>query len=110
MIAIDQDTGLTVTGIDALKCRIKRVLTTQVTSRIKRRTFGNRAIDRLGNNQNPAEAMIIQNLSIDALTNEQNGLTGLTVSQCQAVATATGFAVAVVGSWQGAPLTTSVSL
>ncbi|MDW6016773.1 phage baseplate protein [Vibrio plantisponsor] len=110
MIAIDQDNGLTVTGISALKCRIKRVLTTQVTSRIKRRTFGNRAVDRLGNNQNPAEAMIIQNLSIDALTNEQNGLTGLTVSQCQAVATATGFAVAVVGSWQGEPLTTSVSL
>ena len=110
MIAIDQDTGLTVTGIDALKCRIKRVLTTQVTSRIKRRTFGNRAVDRLGNNQNPAEAMIIQNLSIDALTNEQNGLTGLTVSQCQAVETATGFAVAVIGSWQGEPLTTSVSL
>ncbi len=110
MIAIDQDTGLTVTGIDALKCRIKRVLTTQVTSRIKRRTFGNRAVDRLGNNQKPAEAMIIQNLSIDALTNEQNGLIGLTISQCQAVETATGFAVAVVGSWQGEPLTTSVSL
>ncbi len=110
MIAIDQDTGLTVTGIDALKCRIKRVLTTQVTSRIKRRTFGNRAVDRLGKNQNPAEAMIIQNLSIDALTNEQNGLTGLTISQCQASTTATGFLVAVTGTWQGEPLTTSVSL
>ncbi|EKO4003690.1 phage baseplate protein [Vibrio fluvialis] len=110
MIAINQDTGLTVIGIDALTCRIKRVLTTQVTSRIKRRTFGNRAVDRLGKNQSPAEAMIIQNLSIEALTNEQNGLTGLTVSQCQAVATASGFAVAVVGSWQGEQVTTSVPL
>lgn len=110
MIAIDQDTGFTVTGIDALKCRIKRVLTTQVTSRIKRRTFGNRAVDRLGNNQNPAEAMIIQNLSIEALTDEQNGLAGLTVSQCQAVTSSTGFAVNVVGAWNGEPLTTSIPL
>ncbi|MDZ5515892.1 GPW/gp25 family protein [Vibrio fluvialis] len=110
MIAINQDTGLTVTGIDALTCRIKRVLTTQVTSRIKRRTFGNRAVDRLGNNQSPAEAMIIQNLSIEALSDDQNGLAGLAVSQCQAVATATGFAVAVVGTWQGEPLTMSVTL
>lgn len=82
----------------------------QVTSRIKRRTFGNRAVDRLGNNQNPAEAMIIQNLSIEALTDEQNGLTGLTVSQCQAVTSSTGFAVNVVGAWNGEPLTTSIPL
>ncbi|MBY7899931.1 phage baseplate protein [Vibrio fluvialis] len=110
MIAIDQNSGRTVTGIEALKCRVRRVLTTPITSRIKRRTFGNRAIDRLGYNQSPYEAMIVQNLSIEALTNERNQLLGLSVEQCLAMATPTGFSVSIVGQWQGEPLTMSVPL
>ncbi|PMJ90293.1 phage baseplate protein [Vibrio sp. 10N.261.55.A7] len=110
MIAIDQDTGLTVTGIKALSCRIKRVLTTKVGSRVKRRALGNRAVERLGKNQSPSEALIVQNLSIEALTNTNNQLEGLTVEQCLASSTSTGFVVKVVGKWQGEPLKMSVNL
>lgn len=110
MIAINQDTGKTVTGLSALSCRIKRVLTTQVGSRVKRRAFGNRAIDRLGKNQSNAEAMVIQNLSIEALTDEKNGLSGLTIDQCTAAASSAGFVVSIAGAWNGEPLATSIYL
>ncbi|EKO3598875.1 phage baseplate protein [Vibrio metschnikovii] len=110
ILAIDQETGRTLTGLDALSCRIKRVLTTQVGSRVKRRNIGNRAINRLGKNQNPSEALIVQNLSIEALTNANNQLAGLTVEQCQATPTASGFAVSVIGKWNGEAIRTSVTI
>ncbi|MBY7667265.1 MULTISPECIES: phage baseplate protein [Vibrio] len=110
MIAINQETGLTVTGLEALGCRVKRVLTTQVGSRIKRRTFGNRAIERLGKNQSPSEGMIVQNLSIAALTDANNQLVGLVIEQCQAIPTARGFLVTVVGKWNGESIRTSVTI
>ncbi|HDZ9327792.1 phage baseplate protein [Vibrio anguillarum] len=110
IVGIDQESGLTVTGLTALSCRIKRVLTTQVGSRVKRRALGNRAIERLGKNQSPSEALIVQNLSIEALTNPNNQLTGLTIEQCQATPTARGFVVSVVGKWNGEAIRTSVDV
>ncbi|WED23076.1 phage baseplate protein [Vibrio sp. JC009] len=110
MIGVDPDTGKTVTGLAALACRFQKILTTQVTSRIKRRGFGNRAVERLGKNQTPNEAMIVQNLSIEALTNPVNGVIDYEVKRCQAVMGTNGFKIRVHGQWQGQPFETSVML
>ncbi|MGD8109382.1 phage baseplate protein [Vibrio sp. TRT 17S01] len=110
MISVDPDTGRTVYGLAALACRFKRILTTQVSSRVKRREFGNRAVERIGKNQSPSEAMVIQNLSIEALTNPACGATDYVVTQCQAIAGDTGFLIKVSGDWQGKPFETSVKL
>lgn len=110
MMAIDQDTGFTVYGLDALSCRVKRVLSTKVGSRVKRRAVGNRAIDRLGKNQNPSEALIVQNLSIEALTNTHNQFDGLTIEQCIAKPNGAGFVVSIIGAWKGEPLKLSITV
>ena len=105
MIAIDPQTGRTVTGAKALSCRFQKILTTEVSSRVKRRKVGNRAVARLGKNQTPSEAMIVQNLTLEALSNPVNGLTDFKGIRCQATATARGFSVAVSGTWYGEQLT-----
>lgn len=110
MIGIDPKTGRTVTGYDALQCRFARILTTQVTSRVKRRNVGNRAVERLGKNQSPTEAMVVQNLTLEALANEANGLTDFQASRCTVTNGSKGFLVAVTGSWQGDTLTLSGEL
>lgn len=110
IVAVDQDTGRTVYGLDALACRFKRVLTTQMNERVKRRQFGNRALNRLGKNQTPHEAMIVQNLSIEALMNPHCGLPGVVIERCKATATDQGFQVKVWGSWQGQDIELSTNL
>ncbi|MGF1684817.1 phage baseplate protein [Photobacterium minamisatsumaniensis] len=104
MIGIDPQTGRTVNGTAALQCRFERVLTTSITSRAKRRTVGNRAIERLGNIQSPTEAMILQNLTLEALANPANGLTSFTAKLCRAESGKNGFYVRVSGEWNGKPL------
>ncbi|UIP28890.1 phage baseplate protein [Photobacterium sp. TLY01] len=105
MIGIDPKTGRTVTGLQALACRFERILTTQVSSRIKRRGVGNRAIAYLGKLQDPTTAMIVQNLTLEALASPVNGLQSFKASQCRAVPTGKGFRVEVTGHWQGQPFT-----
>ncbi|CED71547.1 putative uncharacterized phage protein [Aliivibrio wodanis] len=110
MIGIDQETGRTVYHFDALACRIKRVLTTQLTERVKRRKFGNRALHRLGKNQSPHEALIVQNLSIEALTNCHCQLDGLSVTRCKAIVTNTGFQVQIWAKWKGEQIEVSTNV
>ncbi len=110
MIGIDPKTGRTVTGASALSCRFAKVLTTTVSSRVKRRGVGNRAVARLGKQQTPTEAMIVQNLTLEALANPLNGLTDYQGIQCQAVPTANGFKVNVSGTWRGDHLQLSAVL
>ncbi|HIF9272839.1 TPA: phage baseplate protein [Photobacterium damselae] len=110
MIAIDPRTGKTVTGVQALNCRFERALTTQITARVKRRQMGNRAINRLGKMQNPTEAMIIQNLSLEALANPANGLLKFKAKQCLATPYGAGFLVSVKGRWQGKDIELKVGL
>lgn len=110
MIGIDPKTGKTVHGVDALSCRFARILTTPVTSRIKRRLVGNRAVERVGQIQSPAEAMIVQNLTLEALVNEANGLSEFEATQCVASEGGDGFLVSVTGTWKGQPLTMSGDL
>ncbi|WP_318438153.1 phage baseplate protein [Photobacterium leiognathi] len=110
MIGIDPKTGKTVTGIAALTCRFERILTTQMTSRIKRRQIGNKAIARLGRMQSPTEAMIVQNLSLEALANPVNGLIAFKAKQCQAISRDAGFLVVVRGLWQGNDIELQVKL
>ena len=104
MIGIDPQTGKTVIGAGALRCRIAKVLTTEVSSRVKRRGVGNRAVSRLGKQQTPTEAMIVQNLTLEALSNPLNGLTDYQGIQCQAISHLNGFKVNVSGTWRGEPL------
>lgn len=101
MIAINPDTGALETGVNALNCRFKKILTTPLTSRIKRRAVGNRALSLLGKLQTPSAAMVVQNLTLEALAEPQNGLTEFKALQCIARATPSGFNVRVQGSWQG---------
>ncbi|CAG9001773.1 MAG: hypothetical protein CENE_03800 [Candidatus Celerinatantimonas neptuna] len=110
MIGIDPKTGKTVTGYDALQCRFARILTTPVTSRVKRRAIGNWAVERVGQIQSPAEAMIVQNLTLEALANEANGLTEFKAMHCTATQGSKGFLVTVEGIWQGDSLTLSGAL
>ncbi|MCD9523725.1 phage baseplate protein [Photobacterium carnosum] len=110
MIGIDPKTGETVTGIAALTCRFERILTTQMTSRIKRRQIGNKVIARLGRMQSPTEAMIVQNLSLEALANPANGLIHFQAKQCQAISSDTGFSVRVKGVWRGNDIELQVRL
>ncbi|MFM2477369.1 phage baseplate protein [Celerinatantimonas sp. MCCC 1A17872] len=107
MIGIDPKTGKMVSGYDALQCRFARILTTQVTSRVKRREVGNPAVERLGKNQSPAEAMVVQNLTLAALANEANGLSEFQATSCTATNGSKGFLVTVEGTWQGDALTLS---
>ncbi|HFQ4959203.1 TPA: phage baseplate protein [Vibrio vulnificus] len=110
MIGIDPQTGLTVSGESALSCRFARVLTTEVSTRVKRRGVGNRAVARLGKQQTPTEAMIVQNLTLEALSKPDNGLTDYQGIRCQATPTDRGFLVKVSGSWRGELLELSASL
>lgn len=110
MIGIDQETGKTVYNLDALRCRIKRVLTTQLTERVKRRKIGNRALSRLGRNQTPYEALIVQNLSIEALTNPHSHIKDVVIVRCKATPNSNGFRVQVWGSWNGEPFDVSTSV
>lgn len=110
MLGIDPKTGRTVTGLAALSCRFARILTTPLTSRVKRRQVGNRAVARLGENQSPTEAMIVQNLTLEALANEANGLTAFHATRCQVTRGHNGFRVTVEGEWHGQPLTLSGTL
>ncbi|MFD2177854.1 phage baseplate protein [Veronia pacifica] len=110
MIAIDPESGRTVTGEAALLCRFKKILTTVPTSRAKRREVGNRALSLLGKRQTPTTAMIVQNLTLEALSLPVNGLTEFTATRCQANPTKTGFEVAVYGIWQGRTLTLTGAL
>ncbi|PTO77562.1 phage baseplate protein [Vibrio splendidus] len=110
MIGIDPKTGKTVTGASALNCRFAKVLTTEVSSRIKRRGVGNRAVSRLGKQQTPTESMIVQNLTLEALSNPLNGLTDYQGIQCQAIPHLNGFRVKVSGTWRGEPLQLSGAL
>ncbi|OOF25050.1 phage baseplate protein [Salinivibrio proteolyticus] len=104
MIAIDPNTGRTVTGAQALTCRFRRVLTTEVTSRIKRRGVGNRAISTLGKMQSPNTAMIVQNLTLEALAMPINGLTAFRATRCKATPSESGFHITVEGTWHGKPI------
>lgn len=101
VIGIDPKTGQTVTGLSALSCRFSRILTTPVASRVKRRGVGNRAVARVGRLQSEAEAMIIQNLTLEALANQANGLTDFAATKCQVKQGEQGFTVTVYGRWQG---------
>ncbi|WP_158161235.1 phage baseplate protein [Grimontia hollisae] len=100
MIGIHPDTGRMVTGLEALSCRFRKILTTNLTSRVKRRGVGNRALSQLGKNQSPNAALIIQNLTLEALANPANGLQGFKASRCEAVSAENGFRVKVTGHWQ----------
>ncbi|MEZ8095782.1 phage baseplate protein [Photobacterium swingsii] len=104
MIAIDPHTGLELTGVAALSRRFERVLTTPVISRVKRRGVGNRALSFLGKMQNPSTAMIVQNLTLEAVARPINGLSEFNATRCIAKPSPTGFKVAVHGTWRGEPL------
>lgn len=110
MIGIDPHSGFELNDSRLLQRRFERVLTTQVTSRIKRRGFGNRAIERLGKNQSPDEALIIQNLSLEAVALDVNGLTEFTAKTCTVTSQANGFLVSISGDWQGEPLVLKAEL
>lgn len=104
MIGIDPHSGFELSDSRLLQRRFERVLTTQVTSRIKRRGFGNRAIERLGKNQSPDEALIVQNLSLEAVALEINGLTQFVATDCIVTPRANGFLVTMKGDWKGETL------
>ncbi|WP_417536393.1 hypothetical protein [Methylophaga sp.] len=104
MIGIDPHSGFELSDSRLLQRRFERVLTTQVTSRIKRRGFGNRAIERLGKNQTPDEALIIQNLSFEAVALEVNGLTEFSATDCIVTSQLNGFLVTMKGDWKGEPI------
>lgn len=110
MIGIDPHSGFELSDSRLLQRRFERVLTTAVSSRIKRRGFGSRAIERLGKNQTPDEALIIQNLSLEALALEVNGLTEFEATSCTVKNQALGFLVTMSGSWKGQPLVLTVEL
>ena len=110
MVGIDPHTGKTLTGLAALHRRFERVLTTKITSRVKRRGVGNRAIDYLGKMQNPNTAMIVQNLTLQALAESINGLLEFKASQCIARPTDTGFHIRVYGTWRGENITIKASV
>ncbi|MFV0449794.1 MAG: phage baseplate protein [Vibrio sp.] len=110
MIGIDPHSGFELNDSRLLQRRFERVLTTQVTSRIKRRGFGNRAIERLGKNQSPDEALIIQNLSLEAVALEINGLTEFDATSCVVTSRTNGFLVTMSGSWKGEPLVLKAEL
>lgn len=110
MIGIDPHSGFELNDSRLLQRRFERVLTTQVTSRIKRRGFGNRAIERLGKNQSPDEALIIQNLSLEAVALEINGLTEFAATSCKVSQQSDGFLVSMSGDWKGEPLVLTAEL
>ena len=99
MMDIDPENGRTLFGLDALSCRLRRILTTELTSRIKRREIGNRALGQLGQMQNPNSALIVQNLTLEALANSANGLTDFKATRCIASPGESGFSVSVSGVW-----------
>ncbi|WP_060990866.1 hypothetical protein [Aliivibrio sp. EL58] len=101
MIGIDPKTGKTVTGFEALKRRFIRILTTEISSRVKRRKVGNPALRCLGKLQTPQTTLIIQNLTLSAFTEHQNGLSEFKATQCIAQPTATGYSIKVIGKWKG---------
>ncbi|GEM77187.1 phage baseplate protein [Vibrio sagamiensis] len=104
MMGIDPQSGKAVSGASAINCRFAKVLTTAIHSRVKRRGVGNRAVSRLGKQQTPTEAMIVQNLTLEALSNPLNGLTDYQGIQCRAIPHLNGFRVKVSGTWRGEPL------
>lgn len=110
MIGIDPHSGFELSDSRLLQRRFERVLTTQVTSRIKRRGFGNRAIERLGKNQSPDEALVIQNLSFEAVALEVNGLTEFEATNCTVVSRPNGFLITMAGSWKGETLILTVEI
>lgn len=105
MMAIDPINGRTVFGVAALSCRFRRILTTELSSRIKRRGIGNRALSQLGQMQNPNAALIVQNLTLESLANAANGLTDFKATRCIAIPKKTGFNVVVEGAWGGKKIT-----
>ncbi len=105
MIGIDPHTGLEITGMTALSRRFERVLTTPEVSRVKRRGVGNRALNFLGKMQNPSTAMIVQNLTLEAVARPINGLVDFKATRCMAKPSPRGFTVALQGTWHGEPLT-----
>lgn len=104
MIDIHPDTGATITGRELLYHRFKRLVSTQVADRIKRRFFGNPAIDYLGDINNPHTENIIQNLTFKALSEPANGLTDFKATACSVDRTSTGFVINVSGVWNGESL------
>ncbi len=105
MMAIDPINGRTVYGVAALSCRFRRILTTELTSRIKRRGIGNRALLQLGQMQNPNAALIVQNLTLESLANPANGLSDFKATRCVAMASDGGFKVVVKGIWRTKEIT-----
>lgn len=110
MIGIDPHSGFELSDSRLLQRRFERVLTTQLTSRIKRRGFGNRTIERLGKNQSPDEALIVQNLSLEAVALEVNGLTEFHATHCMVSPQSNGFLVTMKGDWKGEPLVLTAEL
>ncbi len=104
MIGVDPKTGKTVKGFEALKRRFIRILTTEITSRVKRRKVGNPALRYLGKMQSPQATLIVQNLTLSAFTQSQNGLSEFKATQCIASPTDTGYSIAVSGIWKGTQL------
>ena len=105
MIGIDPQTGRTIYGLTALSCRFRKILTTELTSRIKRREIGNRALAQIGQMQNPNSALIVQNLTLEALANSANGLSDFKATRCIASLSKSGFSVSVLGVWIGKEIT-----
>lgn len=105
MIGIDPESGAEISGALLLQKRFSRVVTTYVDSRIKNRGFGNRGLMMLGKNQSPNNAMVIQNLTIEALSLPINCLTELEVKQCIASPRDDGFTITIIAAWQGETLT-----
>ncbi|MFA0690626.1 phage baseplate protein [Vibrio splendidus] len=104
MMAVDPITGKTLYGFEALKRRFIRFLTTQVSSRVKRRKYGNPALETLGKLQTPRTAMIVQNLTLEGLAEPQCGLVEFKAERCIAKASGNGFKVQVFGKWNGQAL------
>ncbi|WP_163836971.1 phage baseplate protein [Spartinivicinus ruber] len=100
MIGIDRVTGKTITGETQLISRIQQVITTPIGGRLKRRAFGSRVPELMGQLQTPQNAMLAQMYILEALKNPANDVQDFTPKRCQVMAGEQGFIAVLTGQWE----------
>ncbi|NRD72689.1 phage baseplate protein [Shewanella sp. VB17] len=110
MIGIDRSTGRSIDGFAQLVSRVTQVMTTPLSGRAKRPTFGSKVRENLAANMSASMLVRIQAASIEAFYNPVNGLQDFVPSSCVAKRHATGLSLYFEGQWQGRSIKFEVPL